>query len=197
MLVRVDGRDGALREGARLEGLPSAGGRARPLVASLLVVMLLALVPDRAHGQMASITPGGDEEAAASARGDGGVFAAAMITCSVASTAIAAVSLVPAASSDPYAVFVVSSAPASLLAHVELLACPAIAMALAGPTRGRLFGELVLGAAIGLLAGSAGRAPRVARGSGVIGTTTRCDARHGRRVRARLARHDDRRDHCP
>jgi hypothetical protein len=159
--------------------------------------MLLALVPDRAHGQMASITPGGDEEAAASARGDGGVFAAAMITCSVASTAIAAVSLVPAARSDPYAVFVVSSAPASLLAHVELLACPAIAMALAGPTRGRLFGELVLGAAIGLLAGSAGRAPRVARGSGVIGTTTRCDARHGRRVRARLARHDDRRDHCP
>lgn len=117
--------------------------------------MLLAFEPGVAACQVGSSAQRSDDEAPSRDRGDGGVFAAAMITCSVASTAIAAVSLVPAARSDPYTLFVVSSAPASLLAHVELLACPAIAMSLAGPARGRLFGELVLGAAIGLLAGSA------------------------------------------
>lgn len=96
-----------------------------------------------------------DGAAPSDARGDGGVFAAAMITCTVASTGLASLALVPGASGDPYAVYVVSSLPGAVLAHVDLLACPAIAMALAGPSNGARYGELVLDAGIGLLAGTA------------------------------------------
>lgn len=93
-------------------------------------------------------------DAGASRRGDTLGFAAAMTTCAAVSTGLALLGLIPESRSHPYAVYVVSTFPGAALAHVDVLVCPAIAMALAGPSGGVLFAELVLGAALGLLGGA-------------------------------------------
>jgi len=125
----------------------------------LLALALLAVTaPAMAQERLAASRherPEDDDGAGsgASRRGDTLAFAAAMTTCAAVSTGLALVGLIPEARSHPYAVHVISAIPGAALAHVDLLVCPAIAMALAGPSNRVLFAELVLGAALGLLAG--------------------------------------------
>lgn len=94
-----------------------------------------------------------DADAGGSREGDTLGFAAAMTTCMAVSAGLALTGLIPEARSQGNAVYVISTLPAAALAHVGVLVCPAIAMAAAGPSDRRLFAELVLGAALGLLAG--------------------------------------------
>lgn len=125
----------------------------------LSVLALLAIAaPAAAQEDLAASQDALHEEdvvvdSGASRRGDTLGFAAAMTTCAAVSTGLALLGLIPEARSHPYAVYVISAFPGAALAHVDVLVCPAIAMALAGPSGSVLFAELVLGAALGLLAG--------------------------------------------
>jgi hypothetical protein len=124
-----------------------------------LLVLLAVSAPAIAQEPLAASHDAQHEEdvvvddSGASRRGDTLGFAAAMTTCAAVSTGLALLGLIPEARSQPSAVYVISAFPGAALAHVDVLVCPAIAMALAGPSGSVLFAELVLGAALGLLAG--------------------------------------------